>query len=190
MGDFRTMIQEGITDSHVLSSTYEIEDILLVIHQVNDKIEYYKNLREYRVKSIDDEIMKLSHRAETMRKVILNTMCKVAPDEKTLNFPSIGKVSRRKGSVSFNIVDEDQVIGFMDSKGCKDDVVKTETKIDKRKLKTLVKQFQKAGEVVPGIDEVTGDESLSITFDKNDEPIAPKISSRGVDIEELDSLTV
>jgi len=190
MSDFKDIIQEGVTEDHVLSSAYEIEDVLLLINQINDKIEYYKNLREYRVKSIDTEITSLSQKTEILRKVILNTMCKIAPDEKTLNFPSIGKVSRRKGLVNYKVINEDEVLDFLDQKGCKDDVVKTETKIDKRKLKTLVKQFQKSGETVPGVDEEVGNESLSIAFDKSD-AIVSKISSEStVDIDKLDSLTV
>ena len=39
MSDLRTILAEGMTPDHSLSSMYEIEDILLLIGEVNRKIE-------------------------------------------------------------------------------------------------------------------------------------------------------
>ncbi len=186
MDDFKSLLADGISDSCVLSDTCEIEDVLLVVQEINNKIDFYKKLKEHRVKSIDNDVSGLLQKSTTLRQVILNTMTKMAPKNKSLTFPSIGKISRRKGSETYQVEDQDQVMSFLDSQGIKNQVVKIEEKIDKRKLKVVIDRLKTTGETVPGVKKVVGNESLSITFDKttsND-----STPTRGIDLDDLDSL--
>jgi len=191
MTDLRTILAEGLTADHSLSSMYEIEDILLLIGEVNRKIDYYKEMKKHRASSIDEKISSLNAKAECLRSVILNTMQKVVPNEKTLDFPDIGKVTRRKPTATISIDDQDKVIGYLDDKGMKDEVVKVSETVDKRKLKTIVQQCSKTGEKVPGVSTITGDESLSITFEKPKEDAAQAdAATTEISLDALDSLVV
>lgn len=173
-----------------LSSVYEIEDVLLMVSEINRKVTYYKELKKYRAASIDEKIADLTEKNEILRQIIFNTMKKVAPNEKTLNFPSIGKVSRRKSQDSWSVTDEDALLDFLEGEGRKDEVVKTSTVIDKRKLNAILAEFSKIGTSVPGSASVSGQESLSVTFEKPSEASKNVTEPASLDIEQLDALTV
>jgi len=189
MSDLRTILAEGLSADHSLSSMYEIEDILLLIGEVNRKIDYYKEMKKHRAASIDDKISSLSAKSDCLRSIVLNTMQKVVPNEKTLDFPDIGKVTRRKPTETLNIDDQDQVISYLEAKGMKDEVVKVSETVDRRKLKIIVQQCGKAGETVPGVSTTIGSESLSITFEKPNPDGEQKAPSE-ISLDALDSLVV
>ena len=194
MNDLRTLLAGPIPDGHTLSSTFEIENILLVIEEIDKKIEYYKELKRHRVKSIDDKISSLDLKEATLRGVILNTMKSM--NEKSLDFPDIGKVSRRNPKAAIVVEDKDQLIAYLGQKGLKSGVVKTETveNIDKRKLNSLVGDLEKQGENIPGITKIPGPESLSIAFEKPKDPNADapiaKPTKPELDLDDLDALMV
>lgn len=189
MSDLRTILSEGLSADHSLSSMYEIEDILLLIGEVNRKIDYYKEMKKYRAASIDDKISSLTAKSDCLRSIVLNTMQKVVPNEKTLDFPDIGKVTRRKPTKTINIDDQDKVIKYLEQKGMKDEVVKISEIVDRRKLKTIVQQCSKAGETVPGVSTTMGSESLSITFEKP-KPENEQATLSEINLDALDSLAV
>lgn len=194
--DLRTLLAGPIPDGYTLSSTFEIENILLLIEEINKKLEYYKELKRYRVKSIDDKIGSLNQKEDTLRGVILNTMKSM--NEKSLDFPDIGKVSRRKAKPKIVFDDQDMIEAYLDKQGLKVGIIKVETvtTIDKRKLNSLVNDLEKQGESIPGISKSVGTESLSITFEK---PKDPNTSVGGpiavstkpeLDLDDLDALMI
>ncbi len=195
MDDLRTLLAGPIPDGHTLSSTFEIENILLLIEEIDKKVEYYKELKKHRVKSVDEKIGSLVQKEATLRAVILNTMRSM--DEKSLDFPDIGKVSRRKAKSKIIVDDQDAVEAYLDKNGLAVGVVKVETTktIDKRKLNSLVSDLEKQGESVPGISKTAAIESLSITFEKPKDPHSsgPHITTPTkpeLDLDDLDSLMV
>lgn len=192
MDNLRSLLAGPIPDGYTLSSTFEIENILLLIEEIDKKLEYYKELKKHRVKSIDDKIGSLSQKEATLRGVILNTMKSM--NEKSLDFPDIGKVSRRKSKSAIVLDDQDEVIAYLDKKGLKDGVIKTVESIDKRKLNSLIGDLEKQGEVVPGISKTPGSESLSIAFEKPKDPNvgAPVATPTKpeLDLDDLDALMV
>jgi len=188
MSDLRTILSEGFSDGQTLSSMYEIEDVLLLIDQVNHKVDYYKEMKKHRLAACDEKISKLNSKSEALRSIVLNTMQKIAPKEKTLDFPDVGKVTRRKATETIIIDHEDQVLKFLEQKGLKGEVVKTVETVDRRKLKSVVQKCDLTGEKVPGISKVIGTESISITFEKPKNSI-DNIEAPAVDVEfNLDTL--
>ena len=142
--NLRTLLSGPIPDGHTLTSLFEIENILLLIEEINKKQEYYKELKKYRAQSIDEKLSSLSQKEAILREVILNTMKSM--NEKSLDFPDVGKVSRRKSKASIVLEDEGVVIAYLDKKGLKAEVVKTVENIDKRKLNSLIGDLEKQGE--------------------------------------------
>ncbi len=194
MDDIRTLLAGPIPDGHTLSSTFEIENILLYIEEIDKKLEYYKELKKHRVKSIDDKISTLSTKEATLRGVILNTMKNM--NEKSLDFPDIGKVSRRKAKSAIVLDDQDAAVAYLEKKGLAGGLVKVVESLDKRKLNSLVGDLEKQGENVPGVSRVIGSESLSIAFEKPKDPNvsvgAPisKPTKPELDLDDLDALMV
>lgn len=192
--DLRTLLAGPIPDGHTLTSTFEIENILLLIEEIDKKLEYYKELKKHRVKSIDAKISSFNQKEAVLREVILNTMKSL--NEKSLDFPDIGKVSRRKAKSTIVLEDQDVIVAYLDQKGLKEGVVKTVESIDKRKLNSLVSDLEKQGEDVPGISKVLGSESLSIAFEKPKDPNTPMgapittPTKPELDLDDLDALIV
>lgn len=192
MSDLNSLlIEASSTDS--LSSMYEIENVLLLLDEINKKKEYYKELKRVRTRSIDDKISTLDSRSEVLRQVVLNTMKEAAPNEKTLDFPSIGKVTRRKPKASWSVDNEEVLLSFLDNEGQKEEVIKTVVSIDKRKLKLVLDTYSKTGTQIPGVSSVSTPEALTITFDKNKKTeVMSGVNERveEVDLDVLDSLEV
>jgi len=191
MSDLRTILSEGFTDGQTLTSMYEIEDVLLLIDQVNHKVDYYKEMKKHRTAACDEKISGLNAKAEALRSIVLNTMQKVAPKEKTLDFPDVGKVTRRKPTESIVIDQEDLVLDFLERKGLKDEVVKIVETVDKRKLKSVVQKCDQTGEKVPGVSKIVGKESISITFEKpkvREAEVEAAASVVEINLDALDSL--
>lgn len=191
MNDIRTLLSGPIPDGHVLTSTFEIENILVLLEEINKKIAYYKELKQHRVKSIDEKITNLTLKETALKNVILNTMTNM--NEKSLDFPDIGKVSRRKGRSTIVLDDEGQVLDYLGTKGLRDSVVKVVETVDKRKLNSIIGDLEKQGETVPGISKSQGSESVSITFEKPKDPNSPPWgapSKPELDLDDLDALLV
>lgn len=186
----------AITPNDVLSSTYEIEDALLVIHDLDAKIQHLKGLKQHRNRILDNQVNNLNTTVETLRSIIMNTMQQLAPDKKTLNFPAVGKTTRRKPTESWQIDDEQQMLTYLESKGVKDRVIKEIKEIlDKKQLNGVLDDLTKGGKSVPGVQRVIGSESLSVSFDaaigqKAQERESTLQDGPGTSIEEMEALEV
>ncbi len=155
-----------IPDDYLLSSIYEIENILLMIEENGKKVDHLKGLKKHRAKYIDDDISKFQGRNTRLREVIYNTMSRLSPKEKTIPFPGIGKVSRRKVKDTWTISDEEKMLKFFEDEGVKDQAVREV--VDAREAKKLLDSFEDLNTTVPGVEKKLGGESISITFEKEE----------------------
>lgn len=172
--------QTGIKSDTYLSNVYEIEDILLVIHNLNNKIQHLKGLKDYRMKTLAEKIGDYEKRVDQLRELVLNTVKHHAPDTKKFEFPEVGNVVRRVSKGSWDIEDDEAVIEFMTQKGVADEVLApVKPKLDRKKAKEAITEFQEQGIKVPGTVYKDASESISISFD---EKIGTKISSSEEDV--------
>lgn len=167
-------------DDFVLDSKYEIEDALLVVKSAEESVEFYKELKKYRVKRIDEQIGLMESKAEKLRKVILNTMVATEPSKKTLNFPGVGKVTRRAGKPSWEIKNEKEMLDFLEEQGVKNQVVETKEVISKKEANKLFDCFVDQNIKVPGVVYVEPNEGVSISFDEEGEAVANASSPKKV----------
>ena len=152
----------------VLTSVFEIENILSMLREIEDKVKFYKDLKKFRAQSIDVEIDHLSDKSQRLRKAVLATMKSLEPKKKTLTFPSVGKVSRRKGKDKWNVSDEQAMLAFFDSEGVKDQVIRTVEKVDGKEVGKVLENFADQDMAVPGATKKPAEEILSITYDKDE----------------------
>ncbi len=170
---------QTITDDVVLSSIFEIENILIHINELNSKLEHLKGLKKYRVETADVGIKSLESQIAQLRELIQRTMFALKPDENNLLFPSVGKVVKRKGTTSWVIKDEPAFLAYMQQEGKFDEVTKTKVSIDARKAKQVIDDLVESGDDVPGVEKVEGEPGISITFD-DDAPRLTKSTTKGV----------
>lgn len=171
---FDLITSGSVPDDACLNSVFEIENLLLRIQELNTKVDHLKGLKKFRVETVDEEIKSVSYELGQYRKVILNTMQTLSPDQKTMNFPSIGKVSRRTAKDSYKINNEEDLVSYLDAKGDKEKVVISKEVLDIRAAKKLIEDYIERGEKVPGVAAITGGEAVTITFEAKSRKPKPK----------------
>ena len=202
---YEILTSGAIPDDVCLDSVYEIDQVLMRIKELNDQLDHLKGLKKYRVDSANMAIQDVEDKIEQIRGLIHRTMVELSPGEKVLQFPSIGKVARRKTPDSWCIEDEESLIAFLDSKGLKDSAVKVKEVLDIKAAKKIIEDLASQGETVPGAVKQEGSESISITFEETPKlakvtTVKPKIGKGEVkasvkpstkpSLDELDNLDV
>jgi len=183
----RELMRDDLPADYVLNSVYEIENAIRVCEAMMKKVSFFKDLKKFRAQSIDKELRILEDKMSFMRSVILRTMLQLDPTQRTFQFPSVGKVTRRKGRATWKIEDQDAVLDYLESKGVKDQVVETKESVNMRALKKLLDDLGKT-ESVPGAVLSESDESISLTYEtlKSDEIAA----DNKPDLLDLDTLSI
>lgn len=184
----------NIPEGGVLDSIYEIEDILETIARSDRKIEHFEKLKKHRTNILDEKITQLENENIRLRQVIMDTMKALAPDDKTVDFPGVGKVTRKKPKEKWVVENEEEVIKYLEQEKLDKNAVKVVKKIVKKELDKVLDNAAKRGIAVPGANIDVGEETLSISFDKNYKPNAEPEEvekvSKTVEVEELDELEV
>ena len=149
-----------------LDDLVNIEDLILTIDMLQSKIVHYENLKKKRVNPIDNAIIDLDSRIDYMKKVILATL--IAQNEKTVNFPGVGKVIKKKNPIKWVVNDNEEIIKELKTKGEYDKVVKEEIKItiNKKELNKVLGDWDKSGDIPDYVDKQGGNDGVSITFEK------------------------
>jgi hypothetical protein len=172
---YEILISGAIPQDVCLNSVFEIDQVLLRLIELDDQLDHLKGLKKYRVDSANMAIKDVEDKVVQIRDLIHRTMVELSPGEKVLQFPSIGKVSRRKVPDGWSIDDEEALIKFLESKGLKDAAVKVKEVLDIKAAKKIIDDLSVQGETVPGVTKQKGGESISITFE--DAPKLAKITT-------------
>jgi len=156
-----------LPDDYILNSVYEIENVLLILKSLDQKIDWYKHLKKYRTASIDEKINDLEERMSRLRDVVLSTMKKLEPKRSTMNFPAIASVTRKANPGKWEIEDEESLLVFLSKSGHKNDVIKVKETLDMKELKKVLDDFDVSSVKVPGVIHTPGKESISIKYEKS-----------------------
>lgn len=163
-------------DECILNSIYELENVLSDIKSVQEKIDFYKDLKKFRIEAIDKEIDNMKNRETKLRSVILENMKRLDPKKKTLDFPAVGKITRTAGKKSWVVDDEQILTSYLKTNKLTDAVIEIKEVLSKKRLDALLKETGQ----IPGVSQKDGTESISITFaadgteDAADAEVAPK----------------
>jgi len=192
---------QSLPDDFVIDNIYKMEELLEVIQKLNKKNERLSELNQYRMKVTKEKVSENTEKITRLRKIILEGMKRLAPDEKTIDFSPIGKITRKKNRSSWEVTDDQELIKFLKDKGLEESVIVIKQSLDKRELEKVLDKVSKSVDSIPGASLVPGEEGVTITYDKNykasddgddDEmPEKPnKIGKAKVDVENLDELTI
>ena len=156
---------------------FEIDERLLSLAALDKQIDEYKELKRKRVDAIDREIDRLEAVKTAQRDAILGYMSQ--NDEKTLNFPGVGKVTRKAGSGKWVVTDEEKVANFLKERLPSNEwmaVVIEEPKLVKKELNKVLNRLSQVGQVCDGVQYEQPQDVISISFDK-EEGLTQKIKS-------------
>lgn len=164
--DFEAIYQNLNNEDFVLSSVYEIDNVLTLMKESLAKEQFFKDLKRFRDAQISDEIEKHTTRATKLKNLIGRTMATLEPAKKTLDFPGIAKVTRKKDTVSWEVEDEEAVLQYFDSKNMKKDITEVEEKLSKSKLKKALEKVDP--KKVKGLKEKKTSNPISITWNSDE----------------------
>jgi hypothetical protein len=159
------ILQSG--DAQPLEETYEIEDIIVILSEMDKKRDFLTKLKKNRIGAIDEEIAKIDHNEEMLKAVIKATLEKAKM--KALSFPSVGKVICKSSKGKWSVTDEQSLIKELATSLTPDQynmVVKAEPTIQKKELNGILDNMEKSNQLPSSVKREDGKESISVTFDK------------------------
>lgn len=165
---FQVLNSNSIPPDLILDSVFDIETALEILKEVEGKISHFTGLKKHRAAEIDSKVESLKGRYEALRAVIYRTMQKHEPKKTTLDFPSVGRVSKRISKPDWIVNDEDAMLDFLKEQGVKNQVVKSEETVVKSELKKVLDNFEDQKITVPGTKRKAGEPGISVTFEKDD----------------------
>ena len=149
-----------------------IEEVVLKIEALDHKVSFWKELKKKKDNDIASAIKDVSQRIDFFKKIILTTL--EANGEKSLTFPGVCKVTRKKKPVQWEITDEEEFIKYLKSSGKYDQVVEFTPKIKKDEANKLCKQCEEKGKLPSGINKKNEEFTLTIQIPKESEIIPIK----------------
>lgn len=159
-------VQAIIDGTETLQDKYEIENVLVVLQSMTNKIEFLKELKRRRVSAIDEQIHKEEANAEKLEEAIKN--CMSLNKDKTLDFPGVGKVQVRNSKGTWTIVDEDGLRDHLKSLGKFEEVSETSWKFKKKDLNKLLDELKENNNTSSFAQKEKDKTSLSISFPKEE----------------------
>jgi len=181
---------KDIDSSSELDELYDVEDAILALQHVQERIYYCKELKKRRMTAIDKYVKSFSKHEEVLRAIIGNTMKK--HKTATANFPGVGSVKMRKAADKWEVTDEIKLIEWLEEKSVDKTVVKKS--IQKNELNKLIKTDVAGIKKAEGLNKIEGQQSPTVSFEtKLMSDIEEKIEEKLPDdiaLIELDTLEV
>lgn len=155
-------------NAEALDSDLEIEDIITLIKDVENKIDFLEKLKKKRAESINAEMEKLGAKKEKFKNIILKTLEKFG--HKSLNFPGIGKVGIKNFSGKWEITDEEKLIECLQKDLTKNDldvVFINKPSVAKKELNRILDEWKSSGKEMNFAKKTQDEKSVSISYDKS-----------------------
>lgn len=162
-----TKVQDIISGTSKISDIVEIEDVLLFINQSEQEIEFLKNLKKYRVSTIDAKIKEREEQVEKLRDATKGFL--VDNNKKTVEFPDVAKISVSKKKGTWVIEDQEKMLEALKKLNQYDKVVEETISIKKKDLNKVLDELEKNRNIPQGVKREEETSSMSITFNKNAE---------------------
>lgn len=175
----------------------QLEDALIEIRKIQAEAEHVKELKRRRTAIYNDHIKQLEEKESILRGAI--DRCMSSSGKKSLKYPGVGSISKRKRKGTWTILDEDALVEHCRSLGVGEEAISQIVKIDKTKMNKVLDSLLQNNNIPNSVAEKSEDsESLSISVEKAEveqTEVAPqpkKMIKQGSDSagEDFDSLTI
>lgn len=157
-------INDIVNGTAQITDIVQVEDILLVIRQAEQEIEFFEALKKHRASVIDQRISERSEKIEKLREATKGFLLETG--RKSVEFPDVAKISISKKKGTWVIEDEDKMLASLKGLNQYDKVVEETIKIKKKELNKVLDELEKNRNVPPGVSREDESNSIAISFSK------------------------
>ena len=157
-------INDIVNGTAQITDIVQVEDILLVIRQAEQEIEFFEALKKHRASVIDQRISERSDKIEKLREATKGFLLETG--RKSVEFPDVAKISISKKKGTWVIEDEDKMLASLKGLNQYDKVVEETIKIKKKELNKVLDELEKNRNVPPGVSREDESNSIAISFSK------------------------
>lgn len=161
-------IENILKGTEELTDKFDIETVVLAMKDMNQKIEFLKELKKRRAQVIDEQVTLLENNMQILQNAIVN--CLNLNKEKTLDFPGVGKVQVRNTKGTWQINDSDALKAYIEaSQRNGSDYIDYSWKFNKKEVNKLLNKLEENNNIPDYVSKEADRQSLSVSFAK-DEP--------------------
>ena len=131
--------QEDMEDN--VSSDVDVEKLIKAIRKCREEVEFLKKLKKNRSEPIDQKIEKLQNNEEKLKNFIVEIMPEFFPKKNSVDFPGVGKVTRRKVKGKWVIDDEVEFRKTLEKFNQLDSAIEIKSILNKTKAKKCINQI-------------------------------------------------
>jgi len=148
-----------------IADDVDVEKIVKAIRRCTKEVDFLKKLKANRVAPIDEKIAKLTSNESKLRNFAIDLMGIHFPDRNTVDFPGVGKLTKRKVKGKWEVVDEEQFIQFLKDNKCDKDVVVNKEVLSKKEIPKVMSEIIKvmAEDDVIGAKYVEPERDIALT---------------------------
>lgn len=121
----------------------DIENLLHAIGKYRSEVEFLKELKKKRIAPIDAKIAKLNSNEEYLKNLILELMPVHFGKKNTVDFPGVGKLSKRVKKGKWVVHDFDKFLAQVEKRNLDEDVIKVEKKVVAKFLPSVIAEMMK-----------------------------------------------
>jgi len=158
-------IDRSAVESSV-SEDVDVEKLVMALKNIKRETIFLKKLKKVRVASITEKLDKLDRNESELREIILQLMDELFPKQKTVDFPGVGRVTKRKVTGKWEVTDADKLLEFARKHNKHKDIFQRKFTVKKRELPSILADLIVSGEKVEGAEfvEPASDTSLTVTI--------------------------
>lgn len=138
---FKSLDDESMFES--IESDVDVEKIIYAIRKCSREIDFLRKLKKSRTNPIDEKINKLIDSQDKLKDFAVSLMGVHFPDRNTVDFPGVGKLTKRKVKGKWEVVDEGALVGFLRKHGKYDGTVTTKEVVSKKALPKAMSEIMK-----------------------------------------------
>lgn len=172
---FGSFEEDSISDR--IAEDVDVEKIVAAIRKCSREVDFLKKLKASRVKPIDEKIATLTSNQDKLKQFAISLMGIHFPNQNTVDFPGVGKLTKRKTKGKWEVTDEEAFLKYMKEQGKYDDVVTIKESVNKRELPKVLSEILKTAseEDIVGASFVEPESDVSLVVKLYDpELIAPE----------------
>jgi hypothetical protein len=163
---FGDIDSDAVTDS--IDEDVDLEKLVASISKIKEEVEFLKALKKRRAEPIDAKIEKLTNNEAIIRDIILDLMPQLFPKKKTVDFPGVGKITRRSLNGKWEVTDEMALAKEARKHGQLDELFDKKLVLKKKFLSSVIAEILKDEDEVDGVEfvEPESEFALTVTLEK------------------------
>mgnify|MGYP000987459074 CR=1 FL=1 len=153
-----------------VSEDVDFEKLVSAMSDISQEISFLKDLKKSRVSPITAKINKLERNEAELREIAVELMDSLFPNKKTVDFPGVGKVTKRQTKGKWEITDEEELLKFARKHNKYKEMFDRKFTVKKKEMPSILAEILKETEEEPDGAVFVNPEfdfALTVTFHKD-----------------------